>query len=200
MAFAESVGVSWMPPVGSESTDTVVALCPESCAAVGMHSAGCDNLPILSAPPHPSCGCLHISVTGAESVQSNRMGIYTRTNEFVGARQLYQRGSPASLQYLYYDTRCACSTPPHAHVTRSAHTQHRPSAQTPAHTCRIYSHGLAVAIVAAAKAGRSTKRPTGSLESTDQRARPPAHTRRMALGPRGMAAPSAATTTSRWSA
>ena len=153
-----------------------------------------------SAPPHPPCGCQHISITGAESVQSNRMGIYTRTNEFVGARQLYQRGSPASLQYLYYDTRCACSTPRHARVTRSAHTQQRPPAQTPAHTCRIYSHGLTVAIVAAAKAGRSTKRPTGSLESTDQRARPPAHTRRMALGPRGMAAPSAATTTSRWSA
>ena len=92
---------------------------------------------------------------------------------------------------------------PAAHLlthTRSAHTQHRPPAQTPAHTCRIYSHGLTVAIVAAAKAGRSTKRPTGSLESTDQRARPPAHTRRMALGPRGMAAPSAATMTSRWSA
>ena len=62
-----------------------------------------------SPPPHPPCGCQHISVTGAESVQSKRMGIYTRTDDFVGARQLYQRGSPAS-QYLYYDTRCACST------------------------------------------------------------------------------------------
>ena len=62
---------------------------------------------LRASPPSPPCGCQHISVTGAENVQSKRMGIYTRTNDFVGARQLYQRGSPASRQYLYYDTRCA---------------------------------------------------------------------------------------------
>ena len=72
-----------------------------------------------SPPPHPPCSCQHISVTGAESVQSKRMGIYTRTDDFVGARQLYQRGSPAS-QYLYYDTRCA-SAHVLAHATPSAH-------------------------------------------------------------------------------
>ena len=148
-----------------------------------------------SPPPHPPCGCQHISVTGAESVQSKRMGIYTKTSDFVGARQLYQRGSPAS-QYLYYDTRCA-SAHVLAHATPSARP-HRPPA--PAHTPRLYSHSLAVAFVVAAKAGRSTRRPMGWPESTGQRARPPAHTRRMALGLRGMAAPSAATTTSRWSA
>ena len=196
---------SWSNGLMVECTDSVVDWSNASNRSHLSNASNASSPHVLqpsapSAPPHPPCGCQHISVTGAESVQSNRMGIYTRTNEFVGARQLYQRGSPASLQYLYYDTRCACSTPPHARVTRSAHTQHRPPAQTPAHTCRIYSHGLAVAIVAAAKAGRSTKRPTGSLESTDQRARPPAHTRRMALGPRGMAAPSAATMASRWSA
>ena len=137
---------SWSSGLMVECTESVVDW---SNASNRSHLSNASNAsspyvlqpPAPSAPPHPPCGCQHISVTSAESVQSNRMGIYTRTNDFVGARQLYQRGSPASLQYLYYDTRCACSTPPHARVTRSAHTQHRPPAQTPAHTCRIYSHG-----------------------------------------------------------
>ena len=43
-------------------------------------------------------------LSGAESVQSQRMGIYTRSDHFfVGGRNVYRRGSPAT-QYLYYDT------------------------------------------------------------------------------------------------
>ena len=57
---------------------------------------------VATAAPSP-CGCQYVRVTGAESVQSQRMGIYTRTDSFVGDRSVYQRGSPAT-QYLYYDT------------------------------------------------------------------------------------------------
>jgi hypothetical protein len=150
---------------------------------------------LRASPPSPPCGCQHISVTGAENVQSKRMGIYTRTNDFVGARQLYQRGSPASRQYLYYDTRCA-ACPRSCDPKRAPAPPARPP--TRSHDCDRTASP--VAFVVAAKAGRSTRRPTGWPESTGQRARPPAHTRRMALGPRGMAAPSAATTASRWCA
>ena len=86
-----------------------------------------------------------------------------------------------------------------AHVTPSARP-HRPPARPHARSHDCDRTASPVAFVVAAKAGRSTRRPTGWPESTGQRARPPAHTRRMALGPRGMAAPSAATTASRWCA
>ena len=77
---------------------------PSPSSHGGRRDSG--SAPPPSPPPHLPCSCQHVSVTGAESVQSKRMGIYTRTDDFIGARQLYQRGSPAS-QYLYYDTRCA---------------------------------------------------------------------------------------------
>ena len=144
-------------------------------------------------PPHPPCACQHISVTGAESVQSKRMGIYTRINGSVGARQLYHSVAtpPVSTSTM---------TPGvHAARPRSCDPKRAPAphARTPART-PVYSHSLTAAFVVAAKDGQSTRRPTGWPELTGQRARPPAHTRRVALGPRGMAAPSAATTTSRW--
>ena len=48
------LGLSWEPPMGSESTDTLVTLCPESCATVGVHYAGCDYAPMLPpSPPSP---------------------------------------------------------------------------------------------------------------------------------------------------
>jgi surface protein len=58
---------------------------------------------VAAAAPSP-CDCQYVRVTGAESVQSQRMGIYTRTDSLVGNRSVYlQPGSPAA-QSLYYDT------------------------------------------------------------------------------------------------
>ena len=45
--------LSWEPPTGSESTDTLATLCPESCAAVGVYAAGCDYPPMPLLPPLP---------------------------------------------------------------------------------------------------------------------------------------------------
>ena len=49
VAMSETTGMTWPPPTGSESTDTLATLCPESCAAVGIYAAGC----VPPLPPQP---------------------------------------------------------------------------------------------------------------------------------------------------
>ena len=104
-AFATFVATAALPAATGSSAVAVAAIAPATVASAWFRRL-CLVLVLLQASgvqAQTSCSCQYVRVTGAESVQSQRMGVYTRTDSFVGNRSVYERGSPAT-QYLYYDT------------------------------------------------------------------------------------------------
>ena len=104
-AFATFVATAALSATTGSSAVAVATIAPATVASAWSRRL-CLVLVLLQASgvqAQTSCGCQYVRVTGAESVQSQRMGIYRRTDSFVGDRSVYERGSPAT-QYLYYDT------------------------------------------------------------------------------------------------
>ena len=104
-AFATFVATAALSATTGSSAVAVATIAPATVASAWSRRL-CLVLVLLQASgvqAQTSCSCQYVRVTGAESVQSQRMGVYTRTDSFVGNRSVYERGSPAT-QYLYYDT------------------------------------------------------------------------------------------------